>query len=143
MPLNEVGRRFADNLFWQTFHKAIQHRDEQIPLLRNHFASQGALTSGIYISAEAKLLIETIRIGGEARADSLVKAYEVAGIPFDEIVCGEIKSEVVEFCTNQQHAAVGTIGQTVSQFFGQNNYALQKAITDEIVRGVSAIIDQL
>src|SRR5260370_26308328 len=107
MPLNDVARRYADNLFWQTFHEAIKRRDERIPLLRNQFASRGAIASSGYLREEAKLLVVTIRIIGEAKADSLLKAYQLGGLSFDEVACGEVKSEVVEFCSDQQHSAVG------------------------------------
>jgi TIR domain len=143
MPLNEVARRYADNLFWQTFHEAIKRRDEQIPPLRNQYASRGAIASGGYLREESKLLVDTIRITGEAKADSLLKAYQVQGTSFDELACDDVKSEVVKFCSNQQHSAVGAISQTVRQFFGPNDPHLQQAMVEEIVRGVSAIINHL
>jgi hypothetical protein len=143
MPLNEVARRYADNLFRQTLDEAVKRLEEQIPLLRNQFASRGVLRSGPYLREEAKLHVDTIRTIGEARADSLLKAYELAGMPFDEVACSEAKSEVIEFCSNQQHSAVGAIGQTVRQFFGPNDLRLQEGTRDEIVRGVSGIISHL
>jgi len=109
-------------------------------MLRNQFASKGAIASSGYLRTEAKLLVDTIHTVGEAKADGLLKAYQLAGIPFDEVACAEVKSEVVEFCANQQHSAVGAIGQTVRQLFGHSDLRLQQAIVDEIIRDVSATI---
>ena len=144
MPLNEVARRYADNLFLDTFHETTRKRTEEIARLRNEHAARGSIKSGGYLKEEGRVLVESIRRMGTAKADGLLKAYTQSGLPFDERACDEVKSEVIEFCSSQQHNAVGAIGQTLRQFFGASgDTSLDNSMVQEIVRGVSGIISHL
>jgi hypothetical protein len=81
---------------------------------------------------------------GEAKADGLLRAYAQSAVPLDEAACQEVKSEVIDFCTNQQHNAVGAIGQKIRQVFGpQGADNMDRAVVQQIVHGVNGIISQL
>ena len=144
MPLNEVARRYADNLFSETFHETARRQAEEIAKMRIAHAANGSIRSGGHIRAEARVLVESIRVTGEAKADGLLRAYAESGSPFDDSACHEVKSEVIEYCSGQQHNAVGAIGQSIRQFIGtQADTNLDKAIVHEIVQGVNEIISHL
>jgi hypothetical protein len=145
MPLNEVARRYADRLFQNSLDEIVQKQNQVIATIRADHAQRNMMMSGSYFAAYSKSLVEQIQLLGEARADSLLKAYEKAGLPFDDIALREIKDEVMQFCHQQQHNAVGAIGQVITQGFAgasapQN---LDRACVDGIVSGVTGIMARL
>lgn len=145
MPLNDVARRYADSLFQNSLEEILEKQRAELVKIRADHAKRNMVLSGSYFAAHARVLVEQIRLLGEARADSLLKAYEKAGLPFDDAALQEIKSEVIEYCHSQQHSAIGSMGNTINQaFLGQPAPAnLNSAISQEIVSGVSSIMSRL
>jgi len=79
----------------------------------------------------------------EARADSLLKAYERAGLPFDDAALREITEETNQYCHAQQHNAVAAISPLIGQTFGgQSQPNLRNAIVNGIESGVSGIMSR-
>jgi hypothetical protein len=74
----------------------------------------------------------------------LIRAYEKAGLPFDEAAFNETKAEVMQYCQQQQHHAVGAVGQIIRQTFqGSHPPGLEKAAAEQIVRDVDGIMSRL
>src|ERR1039457_3838877 len=92
-----------------------KHRME-LAKVRLQYGSHNVM-SGQYITAHAQVLLEQIRRLAEARMDSLIKAYEKAGLPLDDAAFNEIKDEVMQFCHQKQHNAVHAIGEMIKQTF--------------------------
>ncbi len=144
MPLDELARRYANNLFQNSEVEILHKQEAELVKVRADHAKRGLVASSPHIAAQANLLLESIRLMGQARADSLLKAYEKAGMSLDEATFQEIKGEVMSFCHGQQHNAVGSIGGTIHQMFqGRTSPQLHESITQQICDGVTAIMNRL
>jgi hypothetical protein len=145
MPLNEVARRYADKLFLNSLEEILEKQRAELAKIGADHAKRNMMMSGAYFVAHAKVLLEQIRLLGEAKADSLVKAYEKAGLPFDDAALQEITSEVTQFCHSQQHNAVASIGDKIQQVFaGQPPpTGLDGGIVQQVATGVSVIMSRL
>src|SRR5712664_1189200 len=144
MPLNEVGRRYADRLFHATVEETLQRRQARTSEVITDFMRRNMLQSGMYLKALACLLGETIEKMGRARMDSLLKAYARQGLPFDDTALREITEEVNQYCHAQQHHAVGAIGPLIDQTFaGAMPPNFRESIVQGIQSGVSGIMARL
>jgi hypothetical protein len=115
MPLDSVGRRYAENLFHRAFEEINQKQNSEVIRITAKHTSRHTIQSGMYFSAYGKVLAEGISLRGQARVDSLLKAYEKSGLALDEPAMQEIKQETMQYCQEQQHHAVSAICQKVSQ----------------------------
>jgi len=142
MPLDTVGRRYAENLFNNSLEEATRDHKQQVIEIRAGFAKRNMIASGPHVVALVRANIQQIRRLAQARADSLLRAYEKSGLPFDEVAFNEISSEVTSFCDSQQHHAILQIGQIMSETFGtqSNAPAVEQALTTEIQREIRSII---
>src|SRR5260370_13862937 len=122
MPLDEIGRRYADSVYQRRLHE-LSDQEQEINALRNRHASWGSLLSGNYIHDHFKLLLKRVDTLAQAKADGLFKAYEKSGLPFDDQAFRESEEEVVDFCHSQQHSLIGSMNHTVRQTFGPNTPA--------------------
>ena len=143
MPLDEIGRRYADSIYNRRLHE-LSDQDQEIGALRNRHASRGSLLSGNYIYDHFKLLLQRVDTLAQAKADGLLRAYEKSGLPFGEQAFGESKAEVVEFCHQQQHSLISSMGNTVRQTFGPNNPSgMFDSLSQMIVKEMSAMMGRL
>lgn len=101
------------------------------------------MASGPHVAEHARLLVEQANVLGDAKFDSLLKAYERAGVPLDDNALQEIKNEVVQYTTDQQHSAVGSVAGLVRQTFGRDDPGLSDAMVQQIVRGFGSVISRL
>jgi hypothetical protein len=144
MPLNEIGRRYAERLLQTDLEEVRQQQQARSTEVGADFSRRNMIHSGMYIKARADLLIRFIEESGQARAASLLKAYERQGLPFDDQALQEITTEVNQYCHSQQHNAVGTIGPLISQTFaGQAPANLHDSIVQGIVSGASGVMARL
>src|SRR5712692_9472684 len=118
MPLDEVGRRYADRLFQNSLEEITRRQLLRTSEVYEDFTKRNMVQSGMYIKARADLLVEQIGLLGQARADSLLKAYEKSGLPFDDTALSEITTETNQFCHAQQHNAMAAIAPFIGQTFG-------------------------
>jgi hypothetical protein len=143
MPLNQVARRYADTLFTNSMEEVLEKHRMELAKVRLQYGSHNVM-SGQYITAHAQVLLEQIRRLAEARMDSLIKAYEKAGLPLDDAAFNEIKDEVMQFCHQKQHNAVHSIGETIKQtFHGSPPAGLNTAVVDQIIRGVDGVMGRM
>lgn len=144
MPLDQVARRYADTLFAHRLEEILKRHQAELAKVRLDHTRRNTVRSGLYISALAKVYVEQIRLLTEARMESLMKAYEKAGLPFNETAFQEIKDEVMQFCHQKQHNAVSAIAQTIQQTFqGSQPEGLGKAAVAEITTGVDGIMARI
>lgn len=144
MPLNEVGRRYADRLFQKKLEEIVGVQGEKRASVQADFVRRGLLMSGPHMAEQARLLAEQINLLGEARADSLLKAYEKSGLPFDDAALQEIRSEVLQFCQEQQHNAVPAITSMIGRTFGaQSPSGLPDAVVQQLVTAVGGAISRI
>jgi hypothetical protein len=138
MPLDEVARRYADRLFQKSQEEIIKRQRVRTSEVIADFTKRNMMQSGIHLKARADLLVEQIGLLGQARADSLLKAYEKSGLPFDDAALGEITTETNQFCHAQQHNAVAAISPLIGQTF---NSLLPPNLRDAIVNGIVSGVD--
>jgi hypothetical protein len=144
MPLDEVGRRYADSIYQRRLHEISGNEEQEINQLRNQHASRGSIRSGGYIHDHFKLLLERVDVLAQAKLDGLVKAYEKSGIPFDEAAFQEMKGEIVGFCQSQQHDLIGSTTQVVRWTLGENTPAgTFDSLTKQIVSRFDAMRGRL
>jgi hypothetical protein len=144
MPLDEIGRRYADSIYQRRFHEVSGNEEQEINLLRNQHASRGSILSGSYIHDHYNLLLVRVDALAQAKSDGLVKTYERSGLPFDEAAFQDVRGEVVSFCHSQQHNIIGSMAQVVRQTFGENTPAgTFDAVSNQIISRIDAIISRL
>jgi len=98
----------------------------------------------MYIKARADLLIQLVEEWGRARVDSLLKAYERQGLPFDDTALSEITTDVNQYCHAQQQHTIAAIGPLIDQTFSSATPpSLRDAIVQQIQSGVSGIVARL
>lgn len=145
MPLDEVGRRYADKLFQNRLEEIQKSIGEKIVAVRGDFGRRNMMGSGAYFAAYASVLIERIDLLGKAKADCLLQAYDKAGLAFDDSAVREIGDEAVAFCHKQQHNAIDNIGQMMMQAFGMQRIppGLGDSITQQLIRGTDVIMSRI
>ncbi len=84
MPLDSVARRYADRLFQNSFEEILSRQQTELANVRADHVKRGSVVSGDYVAEHGRVYLDQIRQVGEVRANSLVKAYERARLPFDD-----------------------------------------------------------
>lgn len=143
MPLDNVGRRYADRVYQNRFEEIQREYVGKSADVERDFTRRNMLRSGSYIGARARLLIEQIGALGQAKAESLLRAYVRSGLPFDDTTLQEITTEVMSFCHGRQHHAVSAIVNLTTQVLGPQNTKAGEAVTEQIVHGVSAVMARI
>jgi hypothetical protein len=144
MALSDVGKRYADRLLQKSLDELRQRHQERSSQVLTDFTTRNTIKSGMYINARAQLLIRFTEELGQAKAASLLKAYEKEGLPLDDIALREITTEVNQYCHSQQHNAVGAIVPLIDRTFdGQAPANLSNSIIKVIENGVSGIMARL
>ncbi len=145
MPLDEIGRRYADNLFWQGQEEILQKQKKELAEVEADYGRRNMTKSGLYTKARAEVLLEGISRLVDAKVDSLFKAYDRAGLPYDETAFQEIKTEAMQYCHSQQHNVVGGIARTIQQTFGPQGAprGFQEATVQQIIEGVDRIMARI
>lgn len=143
MSLSEIGRRYAESLFQNDLEEIMQKHQTDVVNLSSQYAQHGGIKAGSHFTEYTALLVEHIRRLGDARMNSLLKAYEKSGVPFDDDAMHQIKDETIQVCHQQQHNAVGLIGPMIDQTFDNRPPAgLRQAVTENLVNGVSGVISR-
>ena len=136
MPLDVDARRYADNLFFRERDELQAQHEEAFAAIRVSFTDRGAITTGTYIDAVAR---ERAKFTGkvcEAKAETLLQAYERAGIPLDDTAFQEITEEVTRFCGEFAQDTARAVQDTIRQTFP----AQADAITPQKIAGFDRII---
>ena len=140
MPLDEIGRRYADSFYQRRLQEISPTQAQRIGALQNQHASRGSIRSGGYIREHYKLLLEDVDSLAQAKLEGFVKAYEKSGLPFDEAAFYDVKKQIVDFCQSEQHQLIGSMNKTVGQFLGGISF---EPFAKEIVAGIDAMIGRL
>jgi len=144
MPLDPIARRYAETLLTNATEEAAQKVQTDLVEIRENHHKRNTLMSGLYIADHGRVYLEQITSLAQARMDSLIKAYEKSGQPFDDTAFNEIKTEVMQFCQQKQHNAVGGIRNVIIQTFrGSDPVGLEQANVEQIIHGVDGIMARL
>ena len=143
MPLDAVGKRYADKLYQNRLEEVQQEYAKKLADVQADFGRRGLLQSGAYIGEQARVSIDRIKFLGQARAESLLQAYEKSGLPFDDAALSEITAESMNFCHQLQHQAIGAASNLINQVLGPQHASVFGAISQRIQAGVSAIMSRI
>lgn len=145
MLLDDVGRRYADNLFTHSLENITKDQNRETAEIRADFARRNMLGSGGYIAALGRAALKQMSLLAQAKADSLVKAYEKSGLPFDDSALQEVTVEVAQLCKSQQDNVILNLSQTMRQIFGQqpSPSGMAQAVSAEIQQGATSIISRI
>ena len=144
MPLDELARKYAYDLFNQKKKQIYDQEQQELEAVRRQTIRPGVILPGYYVKGVTDYSIKRVRLLAEARAESFLRAYEDAGFPFDDNVAKEITDEVLTFCNNQQHREVGFLADQFQQ--PVPSQTTDKFRADEIVRlqnGMSRVMDDI
>jgi hypothetical protein len=72
MPLDQIARRYADSLFNKRMQEILQQQGPELAKVRSDHVARNIVRSGSYITAQARVYVEQIRLLGEARMESLI-----------------------------------------------------------------------
>jgi hypothetical protein len=135
MALNELGRRYADTLYQKKLEEILPAQNEQLRQVTVDFAKRNMTQSGNHVSAKAHIIGKHLGLMAQARSETLLQAYERAGIPFDDAAEQEIATEVTHFCEAQKQMLTGSMQNMVTQVF-QNTAppGLASAVTGQAQR---------
>jgi len=139
MPLDEIGRRYADSVFQRRLHEISATQLDRINALRNQHASRGSILSSGYVREHYKMLLADVDSLAQAKLGGLVKAYDKSGLLFDEAAFSDVKHEIVDFCHSEQHNVIGSVNQIAQSL---DPRALE-AFAKEIMSQIDAIIGRL
>lgn len=141
MPLPELARKYADEMYAAQVDKVSRDLQAQRVETRSQYAMRGGVNSSNYVMAEVKIHGDAIRSLLQARADTLVRAYERVGAPFDDGTLREITDEVQKLGAIQQRHTISALVQIVIQTWGGNPPPdMQKAMTSQVESDVSSIL---
>jgi hypothetical protein len=140
MPLDDAARNYAKNLFQKKQDEILKAQSKEFSDVASDFARRGLTTSGLYLSACGRVLLNQARLLAEARKESLIQAYAKSGLPFDDAALSEIKQEVTDFCEGHRKHATAALLQMLTQTFGGGAPAnLGTALSAQIESGMSGI----
>ncbi len=140
MPLDEHARRYADSLFTDQIEESSRKYEDSIASTTNQLAARGLITSGAYYSELVRLGIERARELANARADTLITAYERAKVPIDGQAADDIVREAVECCEAQRGHLTNSI-QDKTRLAGMQ--AIDSALATNIATEISGIEAQI
>lgn len=144
MPLDDEARRYADELFNRQMKEILSERQETIVAVRQDYHRRNMIQSGTFISALARVSVESDRALGTAKMEALMTAYEKAGFPYDERTHAEISTEVAQYLKAQQEKEVGFLARVIAQTFsGGPPPQLQEAVGGELRNGIGGVIEDL
>jgi hypothetical protein len=98
------------------------------------------LSSGPYLSARVKVLLDQGKLLAEARKECFIQVYAKVGIPFDDTALNELSQEITNHCEGYGKHASAAILQLVGQTFpGRAPVNLEQALSGQIESGMSGI----
>lgn len=140
MPLDSVGRRYADKLYQQSLEQILETQTAELTEVTNDFNARNIIRSGLYLTALAKVYIRNAELIAQARVDALLHAYERSGIPVSNMVLQEINSEVTPFCDQQGRNIIQALQNRIGQTFGgQSPAGLREALAGQVLRRISGV----
>jgi diguanylate cyclase (GGDEF)-like protein len=140
MPLDQNARQYADSLFTDKQEESSKAYQRTVVATTNQFAARGQVASGNYYAELVRLGIENVRELANARADTLLAAYERAKFRLDAQDADAITLEAVEYCAVQGGYLARHIQEKVSHAgMGNVGPSLAATITNEIA-GIQAQI---
>ncbi len=132
MPLDLIARRYAETLFTQEMERLAREHQKKRVAVASDFAARNMLRSGMYFTGIAQAGIEYLKAVAQARADTLLHAYDSAGLRIDDQAVSEIYGEVAKLSEAQGRNLKASI-QTAAQ---------QQSMPEGVASSVGATIER-
>lgn len=140
MPLDNVGRRYADKLFQESLENTLKNQGLELAKVSQDYGRRNMTMSGAYFMAQAEVLVRNAELLTQARVDSLLRAYEKSGTILDETAVQEITAEATQFCEQQGRNIIQSLQNRIGQTFGtQAPSGFSEAIAGQVVREISGV----
>ena len=140
MALDPAARQYADKLFQQRMEEILKEQATELARVRQDHAARNMTLSGNYFTTQAKVYVRNAELLSQARADSLLQAYEKAGIALNDTAFAEIRTEVAQFCEQQGRNIVQALTNGIGQSFGnQAPSGLREALSGQVVSQISGV----
>lgn len=137
MPLDELARRYADELYQRRQEEILEQSKTRIAEIRRKYSRNYPVRSGFEVQELVGAAIERTSRLAEARAETLIAAYSKAGLPFDDEALRAVTAEVSQLCVNSTTREINVINRSVHQIFGDSiPNGLQSSAAGEIERGI-------
>src|SRR5260370_4281200 len=136
MPLDADARRYADNLFAERREQIEAESKNKVLAIHQGFRSKNETDSPMYVKAMADERSELLKALCEAKAETLLTAYEKAGMHFDNAAYQEISDELSQFrsqteipfaqrirgmASSTRHSAPGYVDAVLGDFTKSSN----------------------
>jgi hypothetical protein len=103
MPLDEIGARYAQNLFTTRLNELSREYLKKISETRQGLASRGfnANNAGFYHSQMVGIGVEHVEALADAQLDALLSAYAKSGLTLDDAAVEDIRRQTNDWVENQ------------------------------------------
>jgi hypothetical protein len=140
MPLDTVGRQYADKLFQESLEAILKTQSTELVEVNRDFAARNMTASGGYFTTLAQVYVRNAEHLAQARVDSLLRAHEKSGVPLDDAAFKEITAEAAQFCEAQGRNMVQALQNRVGPAFGnQAPSGFVEALSAQVRGGLSGI----
>jgi hypothetical protein len=140
MPLDDVGRRYADRLYQESQEALLRDQQAELTRVRQDFASRNMTQSGAFLTEQVRVLIRNAETLINARVDSVLRAYEQSGTDLDEPSFRELSAEASTFAQQHGRNIVHAIQNQIGTTYGsQVPQGVQSSIANSVERGISGI----
>jgi hypothetical protein len=145
MRLDERLQAYADKLLLKRRREIDADLKKDLEVVVKRSTSPGTVLPGLLIKGLAEAYVDRIRLLGQARMNSLVTAFEDAGVSVDKDILQEIKSQAIALCHSEQHQIFNAIPNVLQSgdLRGQATDIVDEVTTKRIVQDVDSIMADL
>jgi hypothetical protein len=144
VPLDADARRYADNLFADKRDHIEKESQKKVLAIHQDFRSRNMTQSGMYVKAMVDERAEQLELLCAARIETLLTAYDRAGIPFDVAAHQEVMNEISQFRAQTEIGFVGRIrGLASSTFQGRQPEGFEDAMLGDFARSASGVMSRI
>lgn len=134
-----MSRNYANDLFNKRMEQISAETSQKIAAVYADHTHRNTLMSRMHMTDHAKALADRIKLLTEAKAETLLTAYEDSGIPVDAASISEISNEVETYCRAQQPHAAKAMRQVIRQTFQGN---APPTLEEAVVQGLDTHINR-
>jgi hypothetical protein len=143
MPLDRVGKEYAAMLYQNAQESILADRAQELQNVATDFGRRNMVQSGMYLSARAKVIGKHAGSMAEARARTLLQAYEMAGQALDQTTLQEIYGEVDQLCEAQKRHFRQAARKMVSHHFSAPPRSKPEGLVDTLAQEMEIELDRV
>jgi hypothetical protein len=142
MPLDQLVQDFADVLFDLKRREIFGQEEDDLQAIRDACKHNGMVLASQYAPEVEKYLVKRIARLADAKIETALTAAKAAGLPLDGAILGEMTSEVLKFCNQEQHREIAFFSHHLTQPSLNNvPVELKNHLIEKIQVGASSIME--